>query len=94
MKRILGFFAAAAMVATASAASAVNIGNIVVKTGAVDTVYKAKHVVVGLADSGEKFTVNGIPVTAYKTGTWGLGQLAPWNKRTSSSFLTLPDTPE
>ena len=72
MKKIFGFFAAAAMVATASAANAVNVGNIVVKNGAVDTVYKAKHVVVGMADPGEKFTVNGMPVTAYKTGTWGL----------------------
>lgn len=72
MKKIFGFFAAAVMVAAASAANAVHVGNIVVKTGVADTVYKAKHVVVGMADPGEKFTVNGTPVTAYKTGTWGL----------------------
>ncbi len=72
MKRIFGFFAVAAMVATATAANAVHVGNIVVKRGVVDTVYKAKHVVVGMADPGEEFTVNGQQVKAYKTGTWGI----------------------
>ena len=71
--------AAVAMVAAVSvSASAFNVGNIVVKRGIVDTVYKAKHQVVGLADSGAEFTVNGNPVKAYKTGTWGIElQLQP-----------------
>ena len=61
------------MVAAASvSASAFNVGNIVVKRGIVDTVYKAKHQVVGLADPGAEFTVNGNKVKAYKTGTWGI----------------------
>ena len=65
--------AAVAMVAAAQvSASAFNVGNIVVKRGIVDTVYKAKHQVVGLADSGAEFTVNGNKVKAYKTGTWGI----------------------
>lgn len=65
--------AAVAMVAAAQvSASAFNVGNIVVKRGIVDTVYKAKHQVVGLADPGAEFTVNGNKVKAYKTGTWGI----------------------
>lgn len=79
MKRSFSFLAAVAMVAAASvSASAFNVGNIVVKRGIVDTVYKAKHQVVGLADPGAEFTVNGNPVKAYKTGTWGIElQLQP-----------------
>ena len=73
MKRSFSFLAAVAMVAAASvSASAFNVGNIVVKRGVVDTVYKAKHQVVGLADPGAEFTVNGNKVKAYKTGTWGI----------------------
>ena len=73
MKRSFSFLAAVAMVAAASvSASAFNVGNIVVKRGIVDTVYKAKHQVVGLADPGAEFTVNGNKVKAYKTGTWGI----------------------
>ena len=73
MKKNFSFFAAVAMVAAASvSASAFNVGNIVVKRGIVDTVYKAKHQVVGLADPGAEFTVNGNKVKAYKTGTWGI----------------------
>ena len=72
MKRLFGYMAVAAMVAAASAAGAVNVGNIVVKRGVADTVYKAKHVVVGMADPGAEFAVNGQKVKAYKTGTWGI----------------------
>lgn len=72
MRRIFGFLAAAAMSATALSAGAFNVGNIVVKRGAEDTVYRAKHVIVGLAEPGTKFTVNGNPVHVYKTGTWGV----------------------
>ncbi len=72
MRKIFGFLAVVAMVATATAASAVHVGDIVVKRGVVDTVYKAKHVVVGMAQPGEEFTVNGEKVKAYKTGTWGI----------------------
>lgn len=72
MRKIFGFFAVASMVVAATAANAVNVGNIVVKRGVVDTVYKAKHVVVGMADPGAEFTVNGEKVKAYKTGTWGI----------------------
>ena len=72
MKKLFGYMAVAAMVATASAAGAVNVGDIVVKRGDVDTVYKAKHVVVGMADPGAEFTVNGQKVKAYRTGTWGI----------------------
>ncbi len=71
--------AAAAVVSVPQVAQAqrgsvknVEIGNIVVKRGVVDTVYKAKHQVVGLADPGAEFTVNGNKVKAYKTGTWGI----------------------
>ena len=60
------------MVATATAANAVHVGSIVVKEGVVDTVYNAKHVVVGMAQPGEEFTVNGQKVKAFKTGTWGI----------------------
>ena len=50
--------AAVAMVAAASvSASAFNVGNIVVKRGIVDTVYKAKHQMVGLADPGNRIAV-------------------------------------
>lgn len=49
--------AAVAMVAAASvSARAFNVGNIVVKRGIVDTVYKAKHQVVGLV---KVFSLNG-----------------------------------
>lgn len=81
MKKRLSIFAAVAMVAAATvSASAVHVGNIVVKRGVADTVYKAKHVVVGMADPGAEFTVNGKPVKAYKTGTWGIElELQPGN---------------
>ena len=73
MKKCFSFFAAVAMMAAASvSASAVHVGNIVVKRGVVDTVYKANHVIVGMADPGAEFTVNGNKVKAYKTGTWGI----------------------
>lgn len=73
MKKRFGIFAAVAMVAAATVgASAVNVGSIVVKRGMVDTVYKAKHVVAGMAEQGSRFTVNGQPVHVYKTGTWGI----------------------
>lgn len=72
MRKIFGFLAVAAMVATATAANAVHVGSIVVKEGVVDTVYNAKHVVVGMAQPGEEFTVNGQKVKALKTGTWGI----------------------
>lgn len=65
-------FCVLALMAVAYAASAVHVGNIVVKRGVTDTVYRAKHVVVGLADPGAEFTVNDKPVKAYKTGTWGI----------------------
>ena len=73
MKKCFSFFAAVAMMAAASvSASAVHVGTIVVKRGVVDTVYKANHVIVGMADPGAEFTVNGNKVKAYKTGTWGI----------------------
>ncbi len=72
MKKISSLFIVAVMVAIASTASAVHVGNIVVKRGIVDTVYRAKHVIAGLADYGSKFTVNNKPVHIYKTGTWGV----------------------
>ena len=78
MRKIFSFSAVVAMVAIAFAANAVQVGNIVVKRGVVDTVYRAKHVVVGMADPGAQFTVNGKSVKAYKTGTWGIElQLVP-----------------
>lgn len=73
MKRMLRFFAAVAMVAAATvSANAVHVGNIVVKRGVTDTVYRAKHMVLGMADPGAEYTVNDKPVKAYKTGTWGI----------------------
>ena len=72
MRKIFGLLAVVAMVATATAANAVHVGSIVVKEGVADTVYNAKHVVVGMAQPGEVFAVNGQKVKAFKTGTWGV----------------------
>ncbi|MBR7156960.1 MAG: N-acetylmuramoyl-L-alanine amidase [Bacteroidales bacterium] len=95
MRKMLIVCAAAAMAVAASVETyAVNVGDIVVKRGAVDTVYKAKHQIAGLAAPGEEFMVNGQSVKAYKTGTWGVElQLQPGENKitvedngSSSSF--------
>jgi len=73
MRRFIGITAmAAAMLAVAFGANAQPQGKLVVKRGAVDTVYKAKHQVLGLADPAAKVQVNGENVKVYKTGTWGV----------------------
>ncbi len=77
MRKVLCGFAVAAMAVAAMVSSpvtagAVQVGDIVVKRGVADTVYKAKHQVIGMAQPGEVFTVNGQQVKAYKTGTWGI----------------------
>ena len=73
MKRSSIFCALAAVVAFASVESyAQQVGKIVVKRGVADTVYKAKHQIFGIAEPGEEFMVNGNPVKAYKTGSWGV----------------------
>jgi len=79
MKKVTAICAVVAVALLASVnAHAVNVGNIVVKRGVADTVYKAKHLVVGMADPGAEFKVNGNNVKAYKTGTWGIElQLQP-----------------
>ena len=60
------------MLAVAFGANAQPQGKLVVKRGAVDTVYKAKHQVLGLADPAARVQVNGENVKVYKTGTWGV----------------------
>lgn len=72
MRKVLCFFAVLAMVAVSTAANAVHVGKIVVKRGVVDTVYNAKHILLGMAEPNEEFTVNGTQVKAYKTGSWGI----------------------
>lgn len=72
MKRISGFSAMAAMIALAVSANAQSADKLVVKRGEVDTVYKAKHLVAGLADPAGKVQVNGENVKVYKTGTWAV----------------------
>ncbi|MBQ6573570.1 MAG: N-acetylmuramoyl-L-alanine amidase [Bacteroidales bacterium] len=72
MKRILGFSAMAAMIALAVGANAQSADKLIVKRGEVDTVYKAKHLVAGLADPAGKVQVNGENVKVYKTGTWAV----------------------
>ena len=72
MKRISGFSAMAAMIALAVGANAQSADKLVVKRGEVDTVYKAKHLVAGLADPAGKVQVNGENVKVYKTGTWAV----------------------
>ena len=73
MKRMRLFCAAAAIALFASVnAYAANVGSIVVKRGVADTVYKAKHQVIGMAEPGAEFKVNGKSVKAYRTGTWGV----------------------
>ncbi len=72
MRRTIVFSAMAAMVALAFGANAQTADKLVVKRGNVDTVYKAKHQVVGLADPAGKVQVNGQDVKVYKTGTWGV----------------------
>ena len=83
MKKVVIFCAAAAMALSASFdAYAVNVGKIVVKRGNADTVYKAKHQIIGMADPGAEFKVNGKSVKAYKTGTWGVElQLQPGDNK-------------
>lgn len=83
MKKVVIFCAAAAMALSASFdAFAVNVGKIVVKRGNADTVYKAKHQIIGMADPGAEFKVNGKSVKAYKTGTWGVElQLQPGDNK-------------
>ena len=79
MKKTRVFCALAALVAFAYVDTyAQQAGKIVVKRGVADTVYKAKHQIFGVADPGEEFEVNGNPVKAYKTGSWGVEiQLQP-----------------
>lgn len=60
------------MLAVAFGANAQPHGKLVVKRGEVDTVYKAKHLVLGLADPTAAVQVNGESVKVYKTGTWGV----------------------
>lgn len=73
MRRFIGISAmAAAMLAVAFGANAQPQGKLVVKRGEVDTVYKAKHQVLGLADPAAAVQVNGENVKVYKTGTWGV----------------------
>ena len=62
----------AAMIALAVGANAQSADKLVVKRGEVDTVYKAKHLVAGLADPAGKVQVNGENVKVYKTGTWAV----------------------
>ena len=62
----------AAMIALAVGANAQSADKLIVKRGEVDTVYKAKHLVAGLADPAGKVQVNGENVKVYKTGTWAV----------------------
>lgn len=39
--------------------------------GQTDTVYQAKHILVGLVDPSAAVSINGNPVHVYKTGSWG-----------------------
>ena len=71
MRKIFGYMAVAAMSAIAFGANAQESA-LVVKRGEVDTVYKAKHQVLGLAAPQAEVVVNGKAVKAYKTGTWGV----------------------
>ncbi len=77
------FCAAAAIALFASVnVYAASVGSIVVKRGVADTVYKAKHQVIGMAEPGAEFKVNGKSVKAYRTGTWGVElQLQPGNNK-------------
>ena len=43
-----------------------------IKRGQDDTVYRAKHRILGLADPAAGVSVNGTPVKVHKTGTWGI----------------------
>ena len=71
MRKIFGYMAVAAMSAIAFGANAQESA-LVVKRGQVDTVYKAKHQVLGLAAPQAEVVVNGKAVKAYKTGAWGV----------------------
>ncbi len=72
MRRIFSYMAMASMVMAAVGASAQSSEKLIVKRGAADTVYKAKHQVLGLAEPSSTVVINGKEVKAYKTGSWGV----------------------
>lgn len=71
MRKIFTFLAVASMVGASVSTNAQQTETLKVRRGLQDTVYKAKHIIVGLATPSGKVSVNGNPVHVYKTGSWG-----------------------
>ncbi len=72
MRKIYIYLAAAVMLCSATNVQAQKTETLKVTRGKKEVVNTGNHIIVGIANPGNKVIVNGTPVHVYKTGSWGI----------------------